>query len=65
MIQALNNADSKDFARRSSPVLFVEGGGRDRFDVIVFKTLFDGEIEVEPLGPSDGVRFAAEAFKQS
>lgn len=65
MVKVEKNVDAREFAKNSSPILFVEGGGTDRFDVRVMKTLFDGTLEVEPLGPSDGVRFAAEAFRQS
>jgi hypothetical protein len=66
MIRAKTNIDSREVVSTDTlPTLFVEGGGGDRFDASVMKMLFDGAIRVESLGPSDGVRFAADAFKRS
>jgi hypothetical protein len=66
MISVKTNIEPREVALTATrSTLFVEGGGEKSFDVSAMKTLFDGEISVEPLGPADGVRFAAEAFKQS
>jgi hypothetical protein len=64
-IKVTTHRESKEFAKTSSSVLFVEGGGTDRFDVNVMESLFDGKIKIEPLGPADGVRFVSQAFQRS
>ncbi|MDR0391982.1 MAG: hypothetical protein LBH59_08755 [Planctomycetaceae bacterium] len=64
-INVTTNRESREFAKISSPVLFIEGGGADRFDINVMESLFDGKIKIEPLGSSVGVRFASQAFQQS
>jgi hypothetical protein len=63
-IKVTTHSESKEFAKTSSPVFFVEGGGAKSFDVNVMESLFDGRIKIEPLGSADRVSFVSQAFQQ-